>query len=166
MNHDAPSRARTRLVRIARPLILIAALVVGTIVVADPALAVSARCTSGVSGPKALSSSGIFLYGGNQFAKGSYCEVGNSRLYMQLDGNLVLYDIPSGNVLFAANTVNQGARALFQTDGNFVVYTTLTGSTKAWASNTCCLSSILEILPADQIRIRRTASGDIVWHKP
>jgi len=47
---------------------------------------------------------------------------GQFRLYMQLDGNLVMYTA-SGRPLWASGTDGHpGAFALMQTDGNFVVY--------------------------------------------
>jgi hypothetical protein len=46
----------------------------------------------------------------------------NGTLYMQLDGNLVIY-APSGIPLWASNTCCiSGAYAVFQDDGNLVVY--------------------------------------------
>jgi hypothetical protein len=46
----------------------------------------------------------------------------NWRLYMQLDGNLVMYG-PSGPV-WSTNRYSHGARAIMQGDGNFVIYRT------------------------------------------
>jgi len=54
--------------------------------------------------------------------------LGNGLLYMQPDGNLVVYDetynpsIPGQGARWAANTFHSGHHASFQPDGNFVVY--------------------------------------------
>lgn len=59
------------------------------------------------------------------------------RLVMQSDGNLVLYALAkpgiTGRTCWASNTVGRGTRAVYQGDGNFVVYN---GNTPTWASNT------------------------------
>jgi hypothetical protein len=57
----------------------------------------------------------------------------SARLFMQGDGNLVVYD-EFGGARWASNTVGQGWTALFQDDGNFVVYTR--SGHPVWASNT------------------------------
>ena len=58
------------------------------------------------------------------------------RLIMQSDGNLVLYALAKSNMTgktcWGSNTVGRGTRAVYQTDGNFVVYN---GNTATWASN-------------------------------
>ncbi|MFF3753177.1 hypothetical protein ACFYYH_22365 [Streptomyces sp. NPDC002018] len=54
------------------------------------------------------------------------------RLVMQNDGNLVLH-AADGRVCWASNTVGRGDRAVYQEDGNFVIYQ---GSQATWASNT------------------------------
>ena len=59
------------------------------------------------------------------------------RLVMQGDGNLVLYALAKSNMTgktcWASNTVGRGTRAVYQHDGNFVVYNV---NTPTWASNT------------------------------
>jgi len=68
------------------------------------------------------------LRGGTVLRQGDFCQVGNGLLYMQPDGNLVVYDenydpgIPGRGALWASDTFGRGHHASFQTDGNFVVY--------------------------------------------
>lgn len=60
---------------------------------------------------------------------------GASRLTMQTDGNLVIYNRYNGRVLWKTNTQHSGAtRMSFQTDGNLVLYTS--GNVHKWASGT------------------------------
>ncbi|MFD1271708.1 hypothetical protein ACFQ51_06085 [Streptomyces kaempferi] len=56
-----------------------------------------------------------------------------SRLIMQTDGNLVLYD-ESGKARWASRTQGPGNTAVFQADGNLVVYGAQ--AKPLWASNT------------------------------
>ena len=83
----------------------------------------------------------------NQLAGGQWLEVnqylqspqGRYRLYMQGDGNLVLYDeAQSHKALWASNTDGQpGLHAAMQTDGNLVLYAgTPSASTARWGSRT------------------------------
>ncbi|VWC89405.1 peptidase S53 [Burkholderia contaminans] len=52
-----------------------------------------------------------------------YSASGNHALLMQEDGNLVLYNTTNGAAVWNTGTYgNPGAYAVFQTDGNFVVY--------------------------------------------
>lgn len=51
---------------------------------------------------------------------------------MQDNGDLVLYT-QSGRRCWASNTANRGDRAVYQSDGNFVIYS---GNAATWASNT------------------------------
>ncbi|GGP55466.1 hypothetical protein [Streptomyces melanogenes] len=85
------------------------------------------------------------LYQGESLDRGEYIETryGNwndqriYRLIMQWDGNLVLYKTYQGNqtVCWASHTWGSDAvHAVYQTDGNFVLYTA--GGTVPWASNT------------------------------
>lgn len=60
-----------------------------------------------------------------------------ATLRMQSDGNLVLYGSRHGRptqACWATNTVNRGLYAIYQNDGNFVVYDSRGRAT--WASNT------------------------------
>jgi hypothetical protein len=55
---------------------------------------------------------------------------------MQTDGNFVLYDV-NQRALFASNTWGQSGNTLaLQNDGNLVVYRS--SGSPVWASNTCC----------------------------
>jgi len=89
---------------------------------------------------------------GNWFYAGQdYCEVGKSRLLMQPDGNLVLYD-ETLHARWATGTFCSSYcyNATFQADGNFVVYKgTLTSAPPVWASNTCCHNGWNLMIQAD-----------------
>lgn len=75
--------------------------------------------------------------------RGEYCQIGKAKLVMEHDGDLVVWD--ENNVArwrarwTHPGVVNWGWRAVFQTDGNFVVYPAFGSS--LWASNTCCTST-------------------------
>jgi RHS repeat-associated protein len=74
-------------------------------------------------------------------------QLGQYRLGMETDGNLVLYNLVNGvyTVTWNSATYNHpGAYAVMQTDGNFVVYSS--GGTVLWASGTSgTLSQRLEL---------------------
>lgn len=69
-----------------------------------------------------------------------YIENGIYRLYMQWDGNVVLYEnfSTTRKVVWATNTDGKGGTfAVIQQDGNFVIYRPNgTGVAPVWASNT------------------------------
>lgn len=76
--------------------------------------------------------------GGGTLERGEVCQIGDAKLIMQNDGNLVLYN--PGRVAFASGTTEGGPQpaawnAMFQTDGNFVVRN-YNPKTPRWASNT------------------------------
>lgn len=69
------------------------------------------------------------------FEPGDFIDSANGlyRLQFQLEGNLVLLELPS-TVLFASGSENLGAtQCLMQVDGNLVIYA---GAAPLWASNT------------------------------
>lgn len=67
------------------------------------------------------------------FEAGKPVETVRSKLIMQTDGNLVLYD-EAGTARWASQTEGAGNTAVFQEDGNFVVYNAQHQA--LWASNT------------------------------
>lgn len=67
------------------------------------------------------------------FEVGKFVQTVRSKLIMQSDGNLVLYDA-SGTAHWASQTQGAGNTAVFQEDGNLVVYSAEHQS--LWASNT------------------------------
>lgn len=81
----------------------------------------------------------VSLYPGDVLASNEYIETENGFLFMQPDGNLVL-DHKAGAELWASGTYgNTGAYAVFQADGNFVIYKKDGGPTKGgalWSSRT------------------------------
>ena len=79
----------------------------------------------GAAAPASASADSI-LNSGEMLSPGQHLAAPNSQysLYMQGDGNLVMYT-QAGRVLWHSRTNgNPGARAVMQTDGNFVVYST------------------------------------------
>jgi hypothetical protein len=75
---------------------------------------------------------GRWLYKGDQISRVIPGIPGRTRLVMQYDGNLVLYP-PRGRACWDTATVGLGEYAVYQDDGNFVVYG---GGRARWASNT------------------------------
>src|ERR1044071_5102521 len=61
------------------------------------------------------------LRGGTVLQKDDFCQIGKVLLWMQQDGNLVIYD-ENGGARWASNTFGTGHHTNFQPDGNFVVY--------------------------------------------
>ncbi|WP_410210341.1 hypothetical protein [Aquirhabdus sp.] len=61
--------------------------------------------------------------------------LGNFRLLMQLNGNLVIYARSNQSVVWQSHTTGAGNWALLQSDGNFVVYDPA-GSLPMWNSET------------------------------
>jgi hypothetical protein len=57
-----------------------------------------------------------------------------SRLEMQSDGNLVLYDLSSGRALWTSNTVGRNGYTIMQSDGNLVMYNW--NNVPFWSTNT------------------------------
>jgi hypothetical protein len=85
---------------------------------------------------------GVSLGKGQQLNRGDWIERGTSdgivRLIMQTDGNLVRYLLDSNHrwikTCGATGTVPSGYKAVYQYDGNFVVYPS--SGRALWASNT------------------------------
>jgi hypothetical protein len=76
---------------------------------------------------------------GQQLTAGEYLQNGSYQLRMQSDGNLVQYY--GSSALWASGTSgNSGAHAAFQTDGNFVVYSS--SGTALWQSHTYTYSGL------------------------
>ena len=67
---------------------------------------------------------------------------GTTRLILQADGNLVLYQLSTGKALWASGTNNNKAKYLyFQPDGNLVLRAA-DHSTVIWASNIYAISNV------------------------
>jgi hypothetical protein len=84
------------------------------------------------------------LPAGSQLVQNQWLSSPNGlyRLYMQNDGNLVMYEDDRGRLspLWASHTNGSGAvRAVMQTDGNFVLYNARNQA--VWASNTAGIRS-------------------------
>lgn len=74
---------------------------------------------------------------------GDYLEADDTRLYLQGDGNFVLYKYAQTNptpVWVAPGTLGCGEKAIMQGDGNLVVYGA--GDRICWARNTFKTSSL------------------------
>jgi hypothetical protein len=118
---------------------------VGSLVMA---FVTTAAIVFGAAAPASASAGGTALFRGQALYPGEYISVtyggGSDRTYwliMQLDTNLVLYRGYSNHtatkVCWASNTANRGwndTYAIYQQDGNFVVYDY--GGAVLWASNT------------------------------
>jgi hypothetical protein len=82
---------------------------------------------------------------------------GRFKLVMQIDGNLVLYKLESGQALWATGTDGQDVEfCIMQSDGNLVLY--LEGSGRpVWASNTAGNPDSFLVVQND---------GNLVVYKP
>ncbi len=93
---------------------------------------------------------------GKVFNPGECYTVAGASLYMQHDGNLVVYY--NGGWTCATNTAGaNGAYAVFQGDGNFVIYYF---NYPIWASNT---SGTRLIFRGDGTLLIRNAGGAQIW---
>ncbi|HEX8205300.1 MAG TPA: hypothetical protein VF587_04500, partial [Solirubrobacteraceae bacterium] len=100
-------------------------------------------------------SSNETLYAG-QYLTADY---GRYNLWMQGDGNLVLYG-EEGKVLWSSGTYGSGAnRAVMQLDGNFVLYS---NSGPVWATNTYSGGSRLQLKSDGNLQVVTTAGG-VAW---
>jgi hypothetical protein len=107
----------------------------------------------------------LYAAGTFQLAQNTYVAVGSSTLLMQTDGNLVLYS-SDGTPLWSTGTGGQDCTAgqcvaIFQSDGNFVVYN---GSTVLWTSGTAGYPDAELLLDGQspQLEITNTDSS-ILW---
>ena len=81
---------------------------------------------------------------------------------MQDDGNLVLYDT-AGQPLWHTNTWGYpGAYAIFQDDGNFVIYL---GSWPLWHTSTHGTAASLFIVQNDSNIVLYGPYGEVYWHR-
>jgi predicted Ser/Thr protein kinase len=93
------------------------------------------------------------------FDPGTVVETVRSKLIMQTDGNLVLYD-KDGTARWASQTSGAGNTAVFQADGNLVVYNAQTQP--VWASNTGGANgATLKVLEDGNMVI--ATDGAVVW---
>jgi len=130
-------------------LIMLPVLGLGVIVNPGPAAAIwDTSCHTSGGNPEITYIHGVaawwippnsWFYTGGQ----DYCEIGKSRLLMQADGNLVLYDENLHARWATGKLCSSGGsycnNATFQADGNWVVYRgTVSSAPVVWASNTCC----------------------------
>jgi hypothetical protein len=98
--------------------------------------------------------------------QGDTCQIGKSRLTLQRDGNLVLYD-ENGRARWAASwtkpdVLGQGSYADFQYyDGNYVLYSG--GNIPLWASGTCCRTGAELAVQADGNLVIYDSNVKAVW---
>ena len=84
---------------------------------------------------------------------------GHSRMDMQRDGNLVIYNNTNGRVLWASNTQNSGAVQLrFQKDGNLVLYTA--ANRHVWSTGT--FQDDCDMQGADGVLLGLQSDGNFV----
>lgn len=87
---------------------------------------------------------------------------GSHRMYLQGDGNLVVYRQSDGTPLWASNTRNQGGtRLTMQGDGNLVLYTST--NTPVWASNSVGTGGNRAVMRNDGIFAVYNAANLAVW---
>ena len=82
--------------------------------------------------------SSAFLYAGDELGPNESIASSTVRLIMQYDGNLVLYNILTGQPLWASGTRGDNT-VVMQGDGNLVIYPTDqvgNASLAEWATNT------------------------------
>ncbi|BBA96930.1 hypothetical protein RVR_2456 [Actinacidiphila reveromycinica] len=82
------------------------------------------------------------------------------RLGLTLDGDLVVSDV-NGAILWSAHTSGSGNQAVFQSDGNLVVYNSAHHA--LWASGTVGHSGAHLVLQSDGNVVVTSASGAAIW---
>ncbi|WOX07613.1 protein kinase domain-containing protein [Streptomyces sp. N50] len=93
------------------------------------------------------------------FEVGKFIQTVRSKLIMQTDGNLVLYDT-SGTAHWASQTQGAGNTAVFQEDGNLVVYDAQHQA--LWSSNTQgATGAVLKVLEDGNMVIATDAA--VAW---
>ncbi|WP_405837107.1 protein kinase domain-containing protein [Streptomyces sp. NBC_01518] len=92
------------------------------------------------------------------FEVGKFIQTVRSKLIMQTDGNLVLYDT-SGTAHWASQTQGAGNTAVFQEDGNLVIYNAQHQS--VWATNTQATGATLKVLEDGNMVIATDAA--VIW---
>jgi hypothetical protein len=96
---------------------------------------------------------------GDQYLRSN---VGGYELWMQNDGNLVLYQ--AGVALWSTNTWgNPGASALFQDDGNLVVYRG--DGTPLWSTNTSGTAAERLVVQDDGDLVLLGPGGQVLWRR-
>lgn len=124
--------------------VLVAAAALAVALPAATATATAATAnTAGVVSPRgypAPDPTGAYIFhGGDTIFVGwnSYhSSSGKASLHMQQDGNLVVQDENSTPRWAAGTWWASGANAVFQTDGNLVIYRDLARTQPIWSSNT------------------------------
>jgi hypothetical protein len=157
---------RTVVRRLGVALTVIATVAFGMVVTTGPAQAVAAYCSAGVTGtPRDSGTDGMSIHGGTYFARAAYCQIGDTKLHMQSDGNLVIVNLGTGRAIWGAGTNTKGGvRAVFQQDGNLVVLNS--SGRSVWSSGTCCALATLILRHARRVEIMRAADAVIIWRKP
>ncbi|MFD4553311.1 protein kinase [Streptomyces sp. NPDC058469] len=93
------------------------------------------------------------------FDAGKFIQTVRSKLIMQADGNLVLYDA-SGTAHWASQTEGAGNTAVFQEDGNLVIYNAQHQA--LWSSNTQgATGASLKVLEDGNMVIATDA--EVIW---
>ena len=92
------------------------------------------------------------------FEVGKFIQTVRSKLIMQTDGNLVLYDT-AGTAHWASQTQGAGNTAVFQEDGNLVIYNAQHQS--VWATNTQATGATLKVLEDGNMVIATDA--EVIW---
>jgi hypothetical protein len=85
------------------------------------------------------------------------------RVYMMPSGNLVLYSVKYGRVLWSSNTAgNPGAYAVMQSDGNFVIYSS--GGRALWNSSSAGNPGAYAVMQSDGNFVIYSSGGRALWN--
>ncbi|MFC1429406.1 polymorphic toxin-type HINT domain-containing protein [Streptacidiphilus sp. N1-3] len=104
----------------------------------------------------------VTLTGGSVIPSGTSLMSDSVRLTMQADGNLVLSSLTTGKALWSTGTNgNNGAYAVFGTDGNLAVYTT--AGTSKWTTGLTATTGAKLQLQNDANLVIKNSAGTSVW---
>jgi hypothetical protein len=122
-----------------------------------------AFCTVGGPAPTQTNLGSVYMWkltGGTRLDSGQFCEWGRTKLVMQTNGNLQVLD-ELGNVGWSSATRGRGDHAIFQTDGNFVIYSSTNQA--VWSSYTASSTSKFLAVQIDGNVVIYDGSWNVYW---
>ena len=124
-----------------------------------------ARCSIGGPAPVQTNhpNGTVWLYqlsGGARLDPGQFCQWGNGKMIMQTNGNLQVLD-EFGNVGYSSATRGRGHHAIFQTDGNFVIYSSTDRA--VWSSYTAASTPRSLAVQTDGNVVIYDANWNVYW---
>jgi hypothetical protein len=125
------------------------------------AITVLAASLALASAPASASAGGTTLRAGEQLTSGQNLHNDNVSLFMQGDGNLVIYGMNMVAIWSSSTAPSSGARLVMQVDGNLVIYSATNQA--RWATNTAGHPGAWLALQGDGNLVVYSASNQALW---